>query len=764
MDDNALVPIERLHAERLGPPRPPVVQVEAESADSYFYLRAYWHILRKRRWTVFTVAFVLTTLVAIISFKMQPVYEATARLEIEAETSQIQSLSDLDRTTPTDRAFVETQVKVIQSDNLAWTIIQELRLAENPAFLSPSQTEKLQQADSPAAAQSQLISLFKERLNVERVRDSRLVEVKFQSADPHLATQVANALVDSYTEYNFRRKYDATRQASGWMEKQLDELKAKVESSQQALVDYEKRNSIVNVSDRQNVGEQRLADLSKDLTQAQSDRLEKESLYDIVRSNESQVAFIAQNELLQKLEEKYADLKTQYVDALGQYGPNFPKVLRLRDQVNEIQSIIDRERARIVSRIYSDYMAAKGREKLLTAAVAREKAEVGRLNQRLIQHNLLKREFETNQQLYENLLQRLKDATVSAGLRATNIHVVDRALTPAVPVRPKKLLNIAVGLLVGLILGITLAFVEEGLDNTVKSAEDVERLVAAPALAVIPDAHTNGLRSSLLRSRESKKVPSNGNVQLALLNQPGSWLAESYRSLRTSVLLSCAPRPPQVILVTSPQPNEGKTCTSFNLAIALAQRGARVLLMDSDLRRPGIAGPLGLSGQTGLSSLLTGSDSLEQVLCQMREIPNLWAMPAGPCPPNAAELLSSPTMEELLQRLRGMFDHLVLDSPPLLLVTDATILSTLVDGVVLVVEPGVTTQGGLVRAHRTLQGAGARILGVALNKVNSRNDGSYYYAPYNDYYRSYFEEQPAGQSAEMRTSVGTPPQIRRHTK
>ena len=286
------------------------------------------------------------------------------------------------------------------------------------------------------------------------------------------------------------------------MEQQLDELKAKVEKSQQALVDYERQNAIVNISDKESVVEQRMADLSRDLTNAQSDRLQKESVYELVRSNESQVASVAQNDLLQHLEEKYADLKSQYVDALEQSGPKHPKAERLQSQVDEIQSLIERERKRIVERMRNDYMAALGRERLLAAAVAKEKVEVGALNQLLIQHNLLKRESETNQQLYDNLLQRLKDATVSAGLRATNIHVIDPAKPPRLPVRPQKLRNILIGLMVGLVLGLALAFVREAVDTSIKSVDEAERLANAPALAVVPLARD-------ARRRPTPSLPGN---------------------------------------------------------------------------------------------------------------------------------------------------------------------------------------------------------------------------------------------------------------
>jgi succinoglycan biosynthesis transport protein ExoP len=734
-DNEALAPFDPSLVNRTK--AAPVVNLEMERTDTYFYLRAYWHVLVKRRWTVLTVAIVLTTLVGIVSFKMQPVYEATARLAVEAETPEIQSFYDLYHITTTDDAFLQTQVNILQSDNLAWQTIQQTGLGEHPEFAWVAQPGEPGRALN--VEQNRLIRAFRKHLRVELMRNSHMIEVTFESIDPQLAAGVANALVGNYAEYSFHTKYDATRQASGWMEQQLDELKAKVEKSQQALVDYERQNAIVNVSDKQSVVEQRLADLSKDLTNAQSDRLQKQALNELVSANESQVALLAQSELLEKLEEKAAELKTQYADAQEQYGPNFPKVVRLRDQVAEIQFLVEKERARVVGRIRHDFEAALAREKLLSAAVAEEKLEVGKLSQLLIQHNLLQREFETNQQLYDKLLQRLKDATVSAGLRATNIHAVDRALVPSVPVRPRKLLNLGIALLAGLILGVTLTFVEEGLDNSIKNAEDVERLIGMPTLAIVPSANLSGSSSGWLKNYHRRRTTHNGAVALAVLKQPSSALTESYRALRTAILLSTAPRPPQALLVTSPQPNEGKTCTSVNLAMALAQRGGRVLIIDGDLRKPGVARHLDLANDMGLSSLLTGAHGVDEALRNFAPLPNLWVLPSGPTPPNPAELLSSPTMEEVLRGLRLHFDHLVVDSPPSLLVTDATLLSTLVDGVILVVESDTTVRGALVRAQRVLETAGGKILGAVLNKVDLRRDGYYYYGShYGRYYHSYY--------------------------
>ena len=729
-ENEELAPIERGSPERVKPRADSLIELGADAPDSYSYIRTYWLIFLKRMWTILAAALVMATVAAIVSFKTQPVYEATARVEVEAETPEIQSFNDLfrDMSGWNDETFLQTQVNVLKSENLAWRTVQQLGMGGKAEFGGGGERP---QADSQTAAQNGLIQAFRGHLRVQLMRDSRMIEVTFDSTDPQLAARAANALVNNYSEYNFHQKYDATRQASGWMEGQLDELKAKVEKSQQAMVDYERQNVIVNVGDKQTVVEQRLAALSTDLTSAQSDRMQKESLYDLVNSNPSQAGFTTQNDLLQTLEGKYAELREEYVDALGQYGPNFPKVKRLRDQLDEVQSIMERERKRVVVRIHNDYMAALGRERLLSAAVAQEKVEVGKLSQLLIEHNMLKREFETNQQLYANLLQRLKDATVSAGLRATNIHLVDSALVPTAPVRPRIAYNIAVGLLVGLVLGVTLAFIQESLDTSVKSAEELERLVAAPALAVIPLA-----RSSWRRMGGGRSQPMNGAVESIVLKHPTSSLAESFRTLRTSILLSSAPRPPQALLVTSAQPREGKTSTALNLALGLAQRGVPVVIVDADLRRPGISRALALSQNgAGLSSLLSGAHSLDEVLRQVEAVPNLWVVPAGPEAPNPADLFSSPTMENLMQELRRRFEHLVVDSAPLLMVTDATILSRLVDGVILVVESGVTARRALVRAHKILESAGGRILGTVLNKWDARDEG--YYSGYGSYYYGY---------------------------
>jgi len=710
-------------SERAGQRSYTVLDLQREGVDSYAYLRAYWKILSKRRWTILTVAFAVTTLVAIFSYKEKPVYRAAAEVEVDSETPDVQSVDNLYQKVPTDPTFLQTQVDVLNSHRLAWQTIQQLKLDRDPAYNPAASGDQAGAEETSTARQGRLIAAFDRSLHVDLATDSRMIKVSFESTSPRLSAQVANALVNNYREYNFLTKYDATRQASGWMQGQLNDLKTKVEKSQEALVNYERENSIVDISGKENIEEQRLADLSQGLTAAQNDLAQKEALYQLVQANPEKVGLLAQDNLLQNMEEKYADLKTSYVDALGQYGLKFPKVERLRDQINEIDSLIEQDRARTTERIAHDYQAALGRVKLLAGSVVREKAEVGNLNQRMIQHDLLKHEFETNQQLYDSLLTKVKDAAVSAGLRANNVHIVDPALVPSVPVRPKKSQNIAIGLMLGLILGTTLAFAREVMDTSIKTAEDVERSIAEPVIGVIPSVGSLEASKSWLSWRRNGDARGNGKVEWAVLNHPTSFLAESYHTLRTAVLLSSAPRSPQAVLVTSAQPYEGKTSTAFNLAMGLTQIGRRVLFIDADMRQPGLKGLVDTHGRAGLSSVLTGAGKLEEALFQLPDLPDLWFLSAGPQPPNPAGLLASKAMEELLDTVRGCFDHLVVDTPPVLMVTDATVLSSFVDGVILVTESQVTGRAALARTHRILESTGAKILGCVLNKLDLKHNG-----------------------------------------
>ena len=739
MDANEL--IHRLEQAQLTPgslgPQPvrhdprsyPVVDGEV-SVDAFGQLRATWDILVKHQWLILATTVILMVLVAVYSFKMKPIYQATGRLDIEAEMPLLQSLNDLFHTGEVDDSFLATQVSILESDNLIWETIQQLGLGTLDKSVPDS-----------TAAKNALIGAYRGRLKVERTKETRMVLVSFESPDPREAALFVNTLINNYIESNFQTKYNATRQATGWMEGQLDELKLKVEKSQEAMVAYERQNNIVNLGEKETVTESRFEDLSKELNEAQSDRLTKESLYKMVASNDAQVGFLLQgnNTLLASLEAKEVDLKEQYSEALSQYGPTYPKVLRLQDQMKDVDALIVRERRRMVENIHNEFLAAAKRQQFLAAALADQKKEVDKVSQLLIQYNLLKREFDSNQTLYDSLLQRLKDANVSAGLRATNIHTIDEAAVPSYPVRPNKPRNIEFALVAGLALGIALAFTQEALDNSIKNAQEMEKLTGLPTLAIIP------MGTPSLRSRPGLMpgtgISINGSsspvVEMAVLQKPGAAISEAYRALRTSVLLSTAERPPQVLLVTSSQPFEGKTSTSLNLAATLAQKGSRVLLVDADMRRPGLAKALNLNTGKGLSGILTGAYNYDETLLQqVKGLDSLFVLSSGPRAPNPSELLCSIKMEQLVLALRKNFDHVVIDSPPILPITDATIISTLVDGVIMVVESDSTSRAALARACRVMEHSGGRILGTVFNKVDVKRDGYYGYRYYHGYYTS----------------------------
>lgn len=716
-----------------------MLELEARG-DSQFTLASFWQILLKRLTTIVVVSLIVGILTGIYTFRMVPIYRATANIEVETDYPQLQSLNEVYRQAPAeDSSFLSTQMQILQSDHLIWGTLQNLGLDH----ASNSEVRVNDQGKTPAqveaAKKSKLIEKFKKDFTVEPVKDTRILAVNFDNPSPELAAQVVNHLVANYMNAEIEQRGDFTRRASAEMERQLEDMKAKMEKSQLDLLNYERQNLIVNVGDKGTINDQRLAQLNGDYTSAEADRVQKQSIYELAKGNEGQAGIILQDTVLQHLEERYTDLKASYADALAQYGPNFPKVTRLHDQLVQMQSLIDDAHKRAIEKVHNDYLAAVSRENLLGEALNKEKGEVGTLNQRMIEHNALKRDFETNQQLYESLMQRLKDATLASSLKTPTVNVVDEATPPTAPIRPNKPRNLVAGMIVGLILGITLAFVQEALDSSVRTTEEAERLVNAPALAVIPIEADGRRRRKQFSPGHPIGATGIHSVGMEVLKRPSSPLAESFRSLRTSVLLSTAPRPPQSLLVTSAQVGEGKTSNSTNLAMSFAQRGGPVLIIDADLRRPSIAKTLGIPNERGLSSFLTGAHSLEQVIVQYDRVPNLWVLPAGPRPPDPAELLSSKMMEATLRDLMKRYSQIVIDSPPLLLVTDAVVLSAMVDGVILVVASGATARGALTRAHRILENAGARVLGIVLNKVDMRFD-TYYGSYYGSYRQSYYDE------------------------
>jgi len=722
-------------------------------------LREYVRVLIKRKFVVISCVVVIFLLVLIATLRTTPIYEAAGSIAINKLDPGLINFKDSSAGTDYyDPADLDTEVKILRSDLLALQVIKQLNLDKRPEFGGSGQTSppnvlalNSNVLDINSTRISGLLSSFRGNLRVTLQPNTRIIEIRFSSPNKDMAASIVNTLVSTYIEQNFKTKFESTMQASDWLSKQLVDLQIKVETSQEKLVHYQKEHSILGIDEKQNIITEKLDELNKELTLAESDRMQKESLYrltqigdvDVIASYASGAGsgMDASNPsgLLERLRSQKADLKIQIADLGTQFGPSYPKLAQLNNQLKEVDNQIKAETRKAAARLHDQYIAALQREDMLRQAMEKQKQEANQLNESAIDYSLLKRDVETNRTLYEGLLEKLKEAGVTAGLRSNNIKVVDVARIPTAPSEPNIPRNLSFALLLGLTSGIGLAFLLENLDNSVRTPEQAQAISALPALGMIPlgskrTSDENKGRLTVASSREA--------VELVTQSRPQSQMAESYRALRTSLLLSSLGAPPKVILVTSAMPQEGKTTTSINTAVVLAQKGVRVLLIDADLRRPGIHKALGMGPRSGLSNVLTGSADLQQAITRSPLVPSLSILPAGTPPPNPAELLASTNTRDLLEALRLEFDHIVIDTPPTLSVTDAVVLSTRADAVVLVIRSGKTTKQALRRARELLFRVNARVTGVLLNAVDLNSPDYYYYYEYQGKYGgSYYQEE-----------------------
>jgi succinoglycan biosynthesis transport protein ExoP len=752
-------PIQSLDLGRSAGPHSVYPQLPPHESAVGEYIR----VLIKRKWLVIGCLATIFSVVAIASLKMTPIYEARGTIAVNKPDTSLNF-----QNTPTfsvdyfDPTELETEVRILQSDLLALQVVRELNMDRRPEFGGKSLSESSGSLDlapdplqvDPARA-SAMIGGFKGGLRVALSPNSRIIEVSYRSSDPQLAANVVNTLMQTYVENNFKARFESTMQASDWLQKQLVDMQMKVETSQEKLVRYQKDHEILGIDDKSNIITSKLDELNRELTVAESERMNKEAFYRMVESGDADAIAAgtgaaaagglaadadvsADSGLLETLRSKQVDLNIQAADLNTQFGPAYPRLAQINNQLKEIDTQIQREMKKITSKVRGQYMTALQRENMLRDALERQKQEANKLNESAIEYNMLKRDAETYRTLYEGIQQKLKEAGVSAGLKSNNFRIIDAARAPMGPIEPNIPRNLLFAFVLGSATGVGLAFLLEGLDNTIRTTDQAAMISGLSPLGMIP------LGSKSAREGPNPKrlviASSKESVELVTQVRPQSQMAESYRALRTSLLLSNLGSPPKVIMVTSALPQEGKTTTSINCAVVLAQKGVRVLLIDADLRRPSIHKTLGLGPRTGLSNVLTGSTTLEQAITRTAVLPNLYVLPAGTPPPNPAELLASANMRDVLNKLSQEYDHVVVDTPPSLSVTDAVVLSPRADAVVLVIRSGQTTKQALRRSRDILAQVNAKVVGVLLNAVDLSSPDYYYYYEYQGKYAQYYQE------------------------
>jgi polysaccharide biosynthesis transport protein len=728
-----------------------------QTKEAHFW--DYWAVLARHRWTVVTFLLVSVIVTTIWTFTTRPVFTATATLRIEKDEPRVLKFEEVVKA-DAQQDYYQTQFKILQSRTLANRVIGLLGLDQHSEFQRPEQDsgwaataqawarERLVQwvpvpppsepqgGGEDLALESPMTRSFEQRLTVEPVRNARLVKVAFESHYPDLAARVANTLAEAFIAQNLDQKIEATRYATQFLAKQMEEARSKLEAAEVKLNRFAETNDILflgspdKVGDREDLVTQQLGVLSDALLKARTERIAKESLVQQAMSQgvESLPA-VLQSPLIAKLKEELVNREGEY-RKLGQtFKPEFPRMQRMEQNIAEVKRQLAAETNRVVEGLDADYRAALRTERQIEKTMAEQQGLVRQLGGKMAEHRLLRRDVDTNRELYTALLTRLKETQIASALVTSNISVVDRAEVPLTPTLPKKGLNVLLGCMIGLIGGVGLAFFFEYLDTNIKDAKEVESLLRVPTIGVVPSQESLEGRRARRHRRLAEENGAGGPFALVAHTETESVLAEAFRNLRTSLLYSAPDHPPKTLMVTSLQPDDGKTSLATNLAITLSQLGGEVLLIDGDMRRPSLHQLLDVPQAPGLSTVLTGQAELPAVLKPTR-IPNLYLIPSGLKPLNPAELMASARLRQIVEVLGDRFSHIVFDAPPLIGVSDSLILAPRLHGVVLVLRHGRAGRDASQRAIQLLASVRARLLGVVLNDVDVGEGGSGYYGYY----------------------------------
>jgi capsular exopolysaccharide synthesis family protein len=763
------------------------------NADSDVHLLDYWHAIRKRLWLVFGIVALITMLSVVYVARKPDEYEAQARVQVDLEENGNLVNNQRPLYGPTDDPiYFNTQLQILVSPGLMRRVVRTLDLEHNPDFFKgdpaqrPSTWQTLRRMvglgkapDTTAKPPDQLpltttvaqataredlneakrlapyVNNILSGLKVDPVKEARgyyketrLIDIKFSHPVPDVTAKVVNAIAETYVFSNLEKRTEANSTTGDFLQKRIAELQQQIRTSEERLVNYAKNNQIISLDPNQNTVVERLAGLNQQLLQAENDRKTAEAAYNAAKVPGAANALAEDGgKSTNDLEAKLYELRQKRVLLMVDATEEAPEVKEVDQQINELdrqlKDFLSRKSATMLTNLNTRYQQALEREQSLRKAFEQQRAQTLSQNEAAINYRIIQQEIETNKSLLNGLLQGAKENDVVMAGKPNNISIVDYALTPDAPVGPNRTRTVIAAFFLSIGLGVGLALFFEYLDDTVHSTEDVERVLHLPALAVIPSVGSATRRRGLPGATALQKQNGNGhgNSELLMNVDSRSPLAEAYRHLRTSVLLSTAGRAPKSLLVTSSLPGEGKTTTAVNTAISLAQTGASVVIIDADMRRPRLQSIFDMHGQEGLSSILSSETSEGDMLSMVRndEESGLNVLTSGPIPPNPAELLGSDQMRRLLTVLQANYTHVVVDSPPVSSFTDGVLISTMVDGVLLVVHGGKSSRHIVRRSKQLLNDVGAKIFGVVLNNINLQSHDYYYYQSY--YGQKYYEKE-----------------------
>ncbi|HZI62120.1 MAG TPA: polysaccharide biosynthesis tyrosine autokinase [Pyrinomonadaceae bacterium] len=766
------------------------------NAENEVHLLDYWRAIRKRLWLVLGIVALITMLAVVYVARKPDFYEAQARVQVDLEDSGALVNNTRPLYGPTDDPiYFNTQLQILVSPGLLRRVVRTLDLEHNPDFFkgNPAQRQSTWQRlmrmaglrkesqDGGARPPDQLpltnsvaqataredlneakrlapyVAMIVNGLKVEPVKESRgyyketrLIDVKYSHTDPQVASKVVNAIAETYVFSNLEKKTETNSTTGGFLQKRIAELQQQIRTGEERLVNYARNNQIISLDPNQNTVVERLAGLNRQLLEAENERKTAEAAYNAAKAPGAATALAdADAKQANEIESKLVDLRQKRALLLVDATEEAPEVKEVDQQVGELdrqlKDLLNRKSTTLLTNLHTRYQQAIEREQALRKSFDQQRAQTLSQNEAAINYRIIQQEIETNRTLLNGLLQGAKENDVVLAGKPNNISIVDYALAPDTPVGPNRGRTIIMAFFLSIGMGVGLALFLEYLDDTVHSTQEVERLLHLPALAVIPSVGAERRRPVLSGITTLQKQNGNGNGNghgELLMNIDGrSPLAESYRHLRTSVLLSTAGRAPKSLLITSSLPGEGKTTTAVNTAISLAQTGASVVIIDADMRRPRLQHIFNVDMNDGLSTVLSSDASEADMLAMVEtdEASGLSVMSSGPIPPNPAELLGSDQMRRLMTALQAHYTHVIVDSPPISSFTDGVLISTMVDGVLLVVHGGKSSRHIVRRSKQLLNDVGAKVLGVVLNNVNLQSHDYYYYQSY--YGRKYYEKE-----------------------